>query len=137
MTPDLQPPLCSGCRQAATLVPKITRFRRGDRVMPFEGFLWQCPISCRDPADGTAPYRFSTFELMRWEEERAAHEWTERFGEPMPPSQRARLPRDQRTVRLPILLTRAEAERLDRLRGDRSRADFIRGLIEASAHRAD
>ena len=135
MTPALPAPPCSGCGRPATLVSKVTRFRRGDRVLQVEGFVWQCQAGCPDPVDGSSPHQFSTFELMEWEEGRASEIWQERFGEPMPASQRARRPEDQRTVRVPLLLTPAEAERLDRLRGRRSRADFVRGLLNQSASR--
>jgi hypothetical protein len=105
MKPDLSAPPCSGCEQPAFLVPKLTRFRRGDRVLPVEGWIWQCPSGCTDPDDGTTPYQFSTFELMEWEEGQARQLWQERFGESMPPSQRGRRPEVQRTVRVPVLLT--------------------------------
>jgi hypothetical protein len=129
MKPNLVPPRCSGCDSPAVLVPKLTRFRRGDRVLPFEGWTWQCPSGCADPDDGAVPYEFSTFELMEWEEAQAAQAWQERFGEPMPESQRARRPDERRTVRVPVLLTPAEAERLDKLRGDRPRGEFLRQLL--------
>ena len=129
MKPELTPPRCSGCGQPAELSARITRFRRGDRVFPFEGYVWTCATGCADPLDGAVPYRFSTPPLMEWEEREAARAWEDRFGEPMPASQRARRPEDQRTVRVPVLLTEAEAERLDALRGDRPRGEFLRGLL--------
>ena len=92
MTPDLPPPLCSGCQAPAVLTRRLTRFRRGARVLPFEGWIWQCPSGCADPEDGSTPYQYSTFALMAWEEAQAALAWEERFGEPMPPSRRGRLP---------------------------------------------
>src|SRR4051812_44719749 len=100
MKPNLPPPSCSGCGKPASLVPKVTRFRRGDRVLPFDGFVWQCPSGCAAPADGSTPYQFSNFELMEWEEEHAAAAWQARFGEPMPAPQRSRRPDEQRTVRV-------------------------------------
>jgi hypothetical protein len=136
MKPNLLAPSCSGCGQAALLVHKVTRFRRGERVLPFDGFVWQCPSGCADPADGSTPYQFSTLELMAWEEQEASLVWRERFGEPMPAPQRARRPDEQRTVRVPVLLTPAEAERLDRLRGDRPRGEFLRQLLENPRRRA-
>lgn len=129
MKPNIPPPSCSGCGKPAVLVAKLTRFRRGERVLPFDGFVWQCPSGCADPHDGAAPYQFSTFELMAWEEEQAAFAWQARFGEPMPAAQRARRPDEQRTVRVPVLLTPAEAERLDKLRGNRPRGEFLRQLL--------
>jgi hypothetical protein len=98
-------------------------------VLPFEGFVWQCSSGCRDPDEVDSIYQFSTFELMEWEEAQAALAWKERFGVPMPPSQRARRPEDQRIVRVPVLLTAAEAARLDALRGERPRGEFLRQLL--------
>lgn len=129
MQPNLIPPPCLGCDCPAVLVPKVTRFRRGERVLPFEGFVWQCPSGCADPDDGSPPHQFSTFELMEWEEASAAAVWQERFGEPMPASQRARRPDARRTVRVPVLLTASEADLLDELRGDRPRGEFLRQLL--------
>ena len=136
MKPNLPPPSCSGCGKPALLVPKVTRFRRGERVLAFDGFVWQCPSGCADAADGSTPYPFSTLELMAWEEEQAAAAWHARFGEPMPAPQRARRPDEQRTVRVPVLLTPAEAERLDELRGDRPRGEFLRQLLSQPGRRA-
>ena len=136
MKPTITPPLCSGCGQPAQLVSKVTRFRRGERVLPFDGFLWACPSSCVDPEDGSVPYQFSNFELMEWEEAQAREAWVERFGEPMPPSQRGRRPAEQRTVRVPVLLTPGEADRLDALRGDRPRGEFLRQLLHEPVRRA-
>ncbi len=136
MKPNLPSPSCSGCGKPAALVPKVTRFRRGERVLPFDGFVWQCPSGCADPADGSTPYQFSTLELMTWEEEQAAAAWQERFGEPMPAPQRSRRPDEQRTVRVPVLLTPAEADRLDKLRGDRPRGEFLRQLLAQPGRRA-
>jgi hypothetical protein len=135
MKPKIKPPLCSECSKAARLVPKVTRFRRGDRVLPFDGFVWQCTGDCADPLDGATPYRFSTLELMEWEEAHAAEAWLQRFGEPMPPSQRGRHPEEQRTVRVPVLLTPTEADRLDALRGGRPRGEFLRQLLQDPVRR--
>lgn len=136
MKPDLPSPSCSGCGKSAVLTPKVTRFRRAERVLPFEGFIWECPSGCADPDDGTVPYRFSSLALMGWEEEQAEAAWQERFGEPMPPPQRARRPEEQRTVRVPVLLTPTEAERLDHLRGERPRGEFLRQLLAQPGRRA-
>lgn len=129
MKPNLPPPSCSGCGKPALLVPNVTRFRRAERVLAFGGFVWQCASNCGDPADGSTPYQFSTLDLMAWEEAQAGAAWQVRFGEPMPAPQRARRPDAQRTVRVPVLLTSAEAERLDTLRGDRPRGEFLRQLL--------
>jgi len=134
--PSHPAPHCSGCDRPANLVPKLTRFRRGDRVLPFDGFVWQCPSDCADPDDGSTPNQFSTFPLMEWEEGEAALAWQERFGEPMPAPLRSRRPDDQRSVRVPVLLTPAEAARLDKLRGDRPRGEFLRQLLGEPGKRA-
>ncbi|MCK6501941.1 hypothetical protein L6R53_00810 [Myxococcota bacterium] len=135
MKPILSPPNCSGCNRPAELVPKLTRFRRGELVLPFDGYVWQCPWGCADPFDGAVPYQFSNLDLMQWEEQAAAAAWEARFGHPMPSPQRARRPEEQRTVRVPVLLTVAEAERLDELRGDRSRGEFLRQLLATPGRR--
>ena len=98
LTPTLLPPPCACCGQTAELVPKLTRFRRGDRVLPFDGWLWRCANGCADPDTGEASYEFSTPTLMVWEEERAAEAWLLRFGEPMPPSKRAQQVAKRRRV---------------------------------------
>ncbi len=136
MKPNLSAPNCSGCNMPAELVPKVTRFRRGGRVLPVDGYVWQCPSVCVDPEDGSSPYQFSSFELMEWEEARAGEVWRERFGEPMPASRRGRGPDEQRTVRVPVLLTPGEAQRLDSLRGDRPRGEFLRRLLAEPGRRA-
>ncbi len=136
MKPNFPAPRCAVCDSPAVLVPKLTRFRRGERVLPYEGFIWECATACPDPVDGLAPYQFSTMELMEWEEARAAEAWLERFGEPMPEPQRARKAEDRRTVRVPVLLTPAEAERLDELRGERARGEFLRQLLTQPKRRA-
>ena len=136
MKPNLSPPHCAGCDAPAVLVPKLTRFRRAGRVLPFEGFVWQCASGCADPDNGSTPYQFSTFELMEWEEIHAAEAWQERFGEPMPVSQRASRLDERRTVRVPVLLTPTEAERLDELRGERPRGEFLRQLLTRPKRRA-
>ena len=130
MKPELPPPSCSGCGRPAHLVARATRFRRGERVLLFDGWIWECPSGCPDPGSGDVPYQFSTFTLMEWEEEQARLLWRERYGEPMPPSQRAHSPQRQRRVRVPVLLTSAEAERLDRARGNRTRSEYLRLALE-------
>lgn len=130
MKPRISLPPCSGCGNPATLVPRPARFRRGDRVLAIDGWIWECSSGCPDPVDGSLPYQFTTFELMSWEEARARDEWRARFGEPMPASRRARLPDDRRSLRVSLLLTPDEAERLDRLRGEMSRSEFLRRAID-------
>jgi hypothetical protein len=103
MEPRITPPTCAHCDQPATLVPRSTRFRRGDRILDVDGWIWECTSRCPDPADGTVPYQFTTFELMTWEEDRAREAWLARFGEPMlaraQPAPSARLNRARRAAR--------------------------------------
>jgi len=73
---------------------------------------------------------------MAWEEQEASLAWQARFGEPMPAPQRSRRPDEQRTVRVPVLPTPAEAERLDKLRGDRPLGEFLRQLLAQPGRRA-
>ena len=52
--------------------------------------------------------------------------WEARFGEPMPPSARRRRREPPRTERVPVMLTRAELERLDARRGGLTRSEYLR-----------
>jgi hypothetical protein len=69
---------------------------------------------------------------MEWEEAQARVLWEQHFGEPMPPSERGKHPGPHRTVRIPVMLTPEEAERLDRIRGEKTRSEFLRQVIPAS-----
>jgi hypothetical protein len=111
------------------MVPKLVRFRRRDRVLPVDSWTWQCPGDCPDPFTGERPFRFADAALMEWEEARAREAWPLRFGEAMPPSERGRHPGPHRTVRVPVMLTPAEAARLDEIRGSRTRSEFLRRAI--------
>lgn len=129
--PDLIPSTCPGCGAEAHLVPKLVRFRRRDHILPVESWSWECPGSCPDPVTGERPLRFADQPLMEWEEAEARAAWPARFGEPMPPSERGKHPGPHRTVRVPVMLTPAEAARLDEIRGDKTRSDFLRQTIQA------
>jgi len=122
---DLVPPACSGCDSAPVLIAKRRRVRRGGRSLDVDGWLWEC-AACADPFTGERPYRFADPALLRWDDEQAARAWVEAFGEPIPPSERGRHPGPHRTVRVPVMLTPAEAARLDEARGGVSRSDFLR-----------
>ena len=108
MTPDLPPPLCSGCQASAVLARRLTRFHHGTRVLPFEGWIWRCPSLYADPEDGSVPYPFSTIELTAREEAQAALAWENRLPAPMPSPQPCHLPDAQRSVRLSVLLAPQE-----------------------------
>lgn len=135
MRPDhLPPPLCSGCGRAAELTPRTARFRRGDRILVVPTWSWSCS-TCADPFTGETPFRFSDPPLLRWTDDRARALWSDRYGEPMPPSERGRHPEPHRTVRVPLMLTPAEVARLDELRGEASRSDFLRRAIAPRGRR--
>lgn len=125
---DLTPPACSGCGEIAHLVPYVRSYRRGGRVLAVESGSWECS-TCADPFEGTRPYRFADTPLMKWTDARAAELWIERFGEPMPPSSRGKHPGPPRTERVPVMLTRAEIDRLDAKRGEQTRSDYLRKAI--------
>ena len=128
--PDhLTPPPCSGCAQPAHLAPRLRRVHRGERILAVDGWTWECPGACVDPFTGEHPFRFADAPLMRWEDELARETWRERFGEPMPPSERGKRPRPHRTERVPVMLTPAELDRLDEKRGDVTRSDYLRRAI--------
>lgn len=131
MKPDLTPPPCPGCQAAAELVPKRSRFRRRDKLLAIDSWTWQCPGDCPDPFTGERPLRFADPPLLRWEEDQAKEAWRTRYDEPMPVSERGQHPGPHRTVRIPVLLTPAEAARLDQVRGDLSRSDFLRRALKA------
>lgn len=133
MKPEhLAPPPCPFCNLNVQLKPTVVRHRRGDRILPIETWTWECISGCRDPEDPSAPFRFSDLPLMEWAEKEASQAWLTHFGEKMPPSSRPRLPRLQRTVRIPLLLTVEEAQKIDSQRGLLSRNEYIRRALKAS-----
>ena len=136
MKPDLLSPACPYCKTAAVLTEHITRYRRAEQVLSVDTWTWECSCGCVDPNTGAAPFRFVDAELMRWTDERAAALWQERFGVPMPPSRRGHRPGQRRTVRVPVMLTPAEADRLDRLRGKKPRGEFLREALQKEGRKA-
>lgn len=126
MKPELPSTACPLCNGSATLEQRTTRYRRGDRVLAVDTWTWQCSSGCADPTNGEVPYRFMDPLLLRWNDDRAKESWLEQFGDPMPESRRGRRRGERRTVRVPVMLTPSEARRLDRLRGDASRSEFLR-----------
>jgi hypothetical protein len=125
---DLTPPECTECGQLARLVPYVRSYRRGGRVLAVESGTWEC-AGCPDPLTGARPFRFADAPLLRWTDARAAELWSERFGEPLPPSERGKRSKPPRTERVPVMLTLAELARLDAKRGDLTRSDYLRKAI--------
>ena len=66
----------------------------------------------------------------------AATRWREKFGEPLPPASRAGRPTavsSARTERVELRLTSDELAVLDRLRGSRSRSEYLRSQVGQAA----
>jgi hypothetical protein len=136
MKPDhLTPPLCSGCQQTAHLASRLRRIHRGDRVLAVDSWTWECSRDCADPFSGERPFRFADQPLLAWEQEQIRDAWQARFGEPLPPSERGKHPGPHRSVRVPVMLTPAEAARLDKLRGELTRSEFLRRAISGAGDR--
>lgn len=135
MKPELPATTCPLCKAPATLERRTTRYRRGSRVLAVNTWTWQCASGCADPDTGEAPYRFLDAALMRWNDGRAKEAWLEHFQEPMPGSRRGQRRGEKRTVRVPVMLTPSEARRLDRLRGDASRSEFLRQQLSGKKRR--
>ena len=129
MKPDLNPATCPSCGTTAVLVAHTTRFRRGGQTLVVDTWTWACQSGCSDPTTGEAPYHFTVPALMKWTDKRAQQLWQDRFGMPMPASRRGRRPGQNRSVRVPVMLTPKEADQLDELRGGRSRSEFLRDAI--------
>ena len=118
---------CPTCGAAATLVDREFRVRRGDRVVRAVLPTWECRTGCTNEA-GTAPFRFATPSLAALERARMEVAWLEAYGEPLPgATPPGRKPAEKRSVPVHVLLTPTEVKLLDRLRGRRSRSEFIRG----------
>ncbi|NOY25349.1 MAG: hypothetical protein GXP62_05700 [Oligoflexia bacterium] len=130
MKPQVPPPLCPFCNNPATLQQRLTRYRRGDMELAVHTWTWLCAEGCADPDTGQPPYIFLDPPLMRWNDQLAHRAWLHHYGEPMPPSRRGQRRGEKRTVRIPVLLTPTEAERLDKLRGDVSRSEFLRLALD-------
>lgn len=129
--PDLTPARCPYCRVRTRLVPRVFRVRRGTRVLPVDLWTWECSSGCPDPSNGEVPFRFADPPLMRACDEAVRAAWADRFGEPIPPSERrGRRTREARTVRVSVLLTPSEARALDAERGELSRSEFLRRAIQ-------
>lgn len=122
---------CPYCEKPATLIEREYRVRRGERLLPVHLPTWECRSGCLNEA-GTAPFRFANMALAPLQAERTAAAWLAAFGEPLPAAKPpGRKPREKRTVDIHLLLTPSEAAWLDRMRAERSRAEFIRGKLLA------
>jgi len=130
MKPELPNPQCPGCGSSAVLVPRTAWYRRGGRVLAVDTWSWSCPASCADPFTGVQPFCFVDPPLAHWTDDQARVLWLERFEEAMPPSERGKRATPRRTVRVPILLTTEEAARLDTLRGDLPRGEYVRKMLK-------
>lgn len=132
MKPDLAPIPCSGCGAPAHLVPRVRRIHRGDRVLAVDGWTWECPSDCPDPFTGDRPFRFSDLPLLDWEQKHISEVWQDRFGEPLPASERGRRPSPRRSMRVPVMLTPAELARLDEVRGTLTRSEYLRRALRVA-----
>jgi hypothetical protein len=125
----MTPPACPYCHTPARLGTRISRYRRGDRVLPVEVQHWECPAGCL-AEDAQGPFRFEDPALLRANDEAARQAWMERFAEPMPPSGRpGRKPKEKRTVRVQVMLTPSEAQSIDHARGDLDRSEYLRRRV--------
>lgn len=124
---ETMPTNCPFCGAAATLIDREFRVRRGDRVVAALLPSWECRNGCTNEA-GTAPFRFANQALAPLERARMEAAWLAAFGEALPPATApGRKPVERRSVPVHVLLTPTEVKLLDRLRGARSRSEFIRG----------
>jgi hypothetical protein len=131
MLPELPPPTCTECGQPTHLVPYTRHYRRGSRVIMVESGMWEC-LNCPDPFTGERPFRFADAALMLWTDAQADPMWRERYGEPMPPSERGKHPGPYRTMRIPVMLTPDEVARLDEMRGNLTRSEYLRQNLRAA-----
>lgn len=112
-------------RCTATLHERTMQIRRGTRVLEVPRAYWRC-AECRDPLTG-GPLEVVDGSLAARNEEVVRRGWRHRFGEELPaPLSPGRRPGKTREQRVTILLTDDEVADLDRLRGQRTRSEFIR-----------
>lgn len=122
---------CPYCDKPAKLIEREYRIRRGERLLPIQLPTWECQSGCMNEA-GTTPFRFANMTLAPLHAARTEAAWLAAFGEPLPAAKPpGRKPREKRTVDVHLLLTPSEAAWLDRMRAERSRAEFIRGKLLA------
>ena len=124
--------ICPYCEVPATLVDREFRVRRGDRVLSVLLPSWECRSGCMNEAR-TAPFRFGNQRLIPLEQACLEAAWLRAYGEPLPPAKApGPKPAERRSVPVHVMLTPSELRLLDRLRGERSRSEFIRGKALAS-----
>ena len=124
--------VCPLCNRPVKLAEREFRVRRGDRVLPVQLPTWECTSGCLNEAR-TGPFRFGDQRLIRLERARLEAAWLTAFGEPLPPvTPPGPKPAERRSVPVHVMLTPSELRLLDRLRGERSRSEFIRGKALAS-----
>ncbi len=116
---------------AARLVSKTSRISRGGRHHTVQVWRWSCD-GCADPMTGAQPFLFADVPLMELNHQIIAAAWLERYGEPLPRIRRGRPTDAPRTIRVPLRLTEAEAARLDELRGEVSRSEWLRRGLQAA-----
>ncbi len=122
---------CPFCDKPARLIEREYRIRRGERVLPVQLPNWECQTGCLNEA-GTGPFRFANMALAPLHAALTEAAWLAAFGEPLPAAKPpGRKPREKRTVDVHLLLTPSEAAWVDRMRAERSRAEFIREKLLA------
>ena len=127
---------CPFCDAPAVEGTRVASYRRGDRVIKIEAKHWECSQECKG-SNGREPYRFEDPRLLRENDQTARRVWLERFSEPMPTAGRpGRKPKEKREHRVPVLLTETEIKRLDELRGEQSRSEFLRDRLGTTPTRA-
>ena len=128
MSEPMEPVLCIYCNKPAlhTLRPRQTR--RGEKVLNLDILGYACSSDCLDPDE--RPFRFTTPSLDRENQEKIRAAWREKFGEELPaPVHPGRPVAEPREVRVPLMLTEAEASDLDTARGEQSRSEFLRSAM--------
>jgi len=109
----------------AELVACERTVRRDTRELIYQGWVWSC-TGCRDPFDDTTPFQFLDGRAWLLNAERAAAAWQENFDEPLPAARNQSRTRVVSTEQITLRLDNSELARLDDLRGDLTRTDFLR-----------
>lgn len=123
---------CPFCGAPAVAGTREAHYRRGDKVIKLHVQHWECSGDCTS-ADGQGPYRFEDPQLLRLNDETARRVWLEQFDEPMPAAGRpGRKVNEKRGNRVSVLLSDTEVARLDALRGEESRSEFLRRTLAPS-----